>query len=169
MFLSIIVAVADNGVIGRDNDLPWRLPADLKHFRALTMGKPMIMGRKTWDSIGRPLPGRISIVLTRDPEFSADGALVAHDAAEARALAGKAAADLCADEIMVIGGAGIYRLFLPEADRIHLTEVHMDAEGDTVLPDISAEDWGETAREKHEAGEKDPCGYSFVTLERKSS
>ncbi len=168
MILSLIAAVADNGVIGRDNDLPWRLPADLKRFKSLTMGKPMIMGRKTWNSIGRPLPGRASIVVTRDAGFAVEGALVAHDAGQARTLAEQAATELGADEIMVIGGAAIYRLFLPDADRLYLTEIHMDAVGDTHFPDIDRAVWVETARERHAAGPGEDCDCSFVTLNRKT-
>ena len=146
----LVVACADNGVIGRDGALPWRIPADLKRFKALTMGKPMIMGRKTFDSLPGLLPGRRHIVLTRDRRWQADGAEVVHDVAEALAAAGPSAS--------VIGGAEIYRLFLPHADRIELTEVHDRPEGDTTLDPFS-EDWREVARE-------DRDGFSFVTLER---
>jgi dihydrofolate reductase len=166
MTLCLIVAVAENGVIGRDNDLPWRLSGDLKRFKSLTMGKPLIMGRKTYESIGRPLPGRTSIVLTRDDDFSADGVLVAHDQADAMALADKTARVIGAAEIMVIGGAGIYRLFLPDSDRLYLTEVHMASPGDTNFPDIDAQDWTEISRERHEAQPGESCDYSFVVLDR---
>jgi dihydrofolate reductase len=166
MTLCLIVAVAENGVIGRDNDLPWRLSGDLKRFKSLTMGKPMIMGRKTWNSIGRPLPGRTSIVLTRDDDFSAEGVLVAHDQAEATELAEQTAQASGMEEIMVIGGAGIYGLFLPEADRIYLTEVHMASPGDIYFPVIDAEDWTEISRERQGAQPGESCDYSFVVLDR---
>ncbi len=166
MRLCLAVAVAENGVIGRDNDLPWRLSGDLKRFRSLTMGKPLIMGRKTWDSIGRPLPGRTSIVLTRAGDFAPPGALVAHDADEARALAERTARDSGVEEIMVIGGAGIYRLFLPAADRLYLTEVHMAPPGDTYFPEIAAADWTELSRERHPAAPGESCDCSFVVLDR---
>jgi dihydrofolate reductase len=144
-----VIARADNGVIGRDGGLPWRLPEDLKRFKALTMGAPMIMGRKTFESLPKLLPGRRHIVLTRG-EWQADGAEVARTVEEALALVGGPRAS-------VIGGAEIYRLFLPVADRIELTEVHGRPEGDTVMPPFAG--WREAAREDHE-------GYSFVTLVR---
>ncbi len=156
MIVSLVVARADNGVIGRDNALPWRIPADLQHFKRLTMGKPVVMGRRTFESIGRPLPGRENIVLTRDPDWRTEGVTVAAglDIALANDL----------DEVSVIGGAQVYALALPLADRIHLTEVHATPEGDTVLPPFGPE-WRETARVDHPA-DGDTPGYSFVTLER---
>ena len=158
--ITLVVAVAQNGVIGRDNGLVWRLRSDLKRFKALTMGKPMLMGRKTWDSIGRPLPGRRTLVLTRDPAFAAEGAEVVHD------WAGALAAVAGAEELMVVGGAEIYRLALPRADRIHLTEVMGDFAGDTRFPDLDRAAFRETAREAHGPGEHDECAFAFVTLER---
>ncbi|MBO6784027.1 MAG: type 3 dihydrofolate reductase [Alphaproteobacteria bacterium] len=157
--LTLIVAVADNGVIGRDGGLPWRLPGDLAHFKATTMGKPIVMGRKTWESLGRPLPGRDNIVVTRDPAYVADGAAVAADLDAALAAAGDAG------EVMIIGGAEIYALALPRADRIHLTRVHASPEGDTHFPDLDLDRWREVAREDHDADGDSPA-YSFVTLER---
>ncbi|MBO9622146.1 MAG: dihydrofolate reductase [Sphingomonas sp.] len=151
------LARADNGVIGREGRLPWHLPADLKRFKAQTMGKPMVMGRKTFESFPAPLPGRRHIVLTRDRDWQAPGAEVAHTPDEALALAG-------AEEVAVIGGAEIFALFLDRADRIELTEVHADVEGDAVVPDFGAE-WREVAREDH-AAEGDRPAHSFVTLER---
>lgn len=145
------LARADNGVIGVDGRLPWHLPADLKRFKAQTLGRPMIMGRKTFDSFPAPLPGRRHIVLTRDRAWSATGAEVAHDPAAALALAGGDAA--------VIGGAEIFALFTP--DRIELTEVHVEAVGDTRVPDFAG--WREVAREDHPAADGRPA-YSFVTL-----
>jgi len=160
MRLSLIAAVAANGVIGRAGGLPWRIPADLRHFKAVTLGKPVIMGRKTWQSIGRPLPGRRNIVVSRDARFVAEGAEVA--ASLDAALA--AVAD--AEEAMVIGGAAIYAEALPRADRLYLTEVHADVEGDVYFPEFDRAAWRETAREDHPAGGDAPA-FSFVTLERR--
>ena len=157
--ISLIVAVAENGVIGRNGDLPWRIPADLKFFKATTMGKPIVMGRKTWQSIGRPLPGRDNIVITRDRNFAAPGAIVVADFASAVAAAG------AVPEVMVIGGAEIYEAALPHADRIYLTEVHAMPVGDTYLRAFEKTAWREVAREDHEA-DGDIPGFSFVTLER---
>ncbi len=156
----LILARADNGVIGRDGDLPWRLPPDLRHFKALTAGHPMVMGRRTFDSLPGLLPGRRHIVLTRDPDWRGEGAEVAHDPAGAVALAG-------APVVMVIGGAEIYRLFLPLADRIELTEVHVDADGDAAIAYPDPDIWREVAREDHPA-EDDRPGYSFVTFTRRA-
>ena len=154
--ITIIVARADNGVIGRDGKLPWHLPADLKRFKALTMGqdgtgRPMIMGRKTFESLPGLLPGRRHIVLTRGA-WRAEGAEVAHDAASALVLA--------EDEAFVIGGAEVFALFEPHADRWELTEIHQNAVGDTLMPPPDPMKWRETAREDHD-------GHSFVTLERR--
>jgi dihydrofolate reductase len=156
--ISFHLARADNGVIGRDGQLPWRLPADLKRFKAQTMGRPMVMGRKTFESFPAPLPGRRHIILTRDSAWQADGAEVAHSVEEALALAGPDAA--------VVGGAEIYALFLDRADRIELTEVHIDADGDARVPAFDPRDWRETAREDHPAEDGRPA-YSFVTLARR--
>lgn len=153
----LIYARAANGVIGRDGRLPWRLPADLKRFKALTMGKPMIMGRKTFESFPSPLPGRRHIVLTRDAGWQAQGAEVARSVEEAVALAGDG-------EVAVIGGAEINALFLPLARRVELTEIHADYEGDTIMPPLGPE-WHEIAREEHAAQGGTP-GYAFVTLAR---
>ena len=155
--LFLVYARAANGVIGRDGTLPWRLPADLKRFKAMTMGKPMIMGRKTFESFPAPLPGRRHIVLTRDRSWRAEGAEAVHSLDAALALAGDG-------EVAVIGGAEIYALFLSRAHRVELTEVHRDYPGDTTMPPLGPE-WHETAREEHEAqGETPP--YAFVTLIR---
>ena len=149
------LARADNGVIGRDGRLPWHLPADLKRFKAMTMGTPMVMGRKTFESFPSPLPGRRHIVLTRDRGWSAPGAEVVHSPEEALASAGH--------EVAVIGGAEIFALLLGSADRIELTEVHASPAGDAVVPGFAG--WREVAREDHAAEGQRP-GYSFVRLER---
>lgn len=155
MPLTLILARATNGVIGRDGGLPWRLPADLKRFKALTMSRPMIMGRKTFESFPAPLPGRRHIVLTRDPDWRADGAEIAHSVEEALTLAGK--------DAFVIGGAEVFARFEPLADRIELTEVHGDFAGDVSVPPFAG--WRELAREDHAADGERPA-YSFVTLGR---
>lgn len=153
----LIYARAANGIIGRDGTLPWHLPADLRHFKALTLGKPMIMGRKTFESFPSPLPGRRHIVLTRDAAWSAPGAEVVHTVPEALAMAGPG-------EVAVVGGAEIYALFLPLATRVELTEVAMDAEGDTAVPPLGPE-WRAIARAPHPPEGTRP-GYAFVTLVR---
>jgi len=154
--ISFHLARAENGVIGRDGQLPWRLPADLKRFKAQTMGRPMIMGRKTFDSFPALLPGRRHIVLTRDRSWSAPGAEVAHTPDAALALAG--------DDAAVIGGAEVFALFLDRADRIELTEVHCAPEGDACVP--AFEGWREAAREDFAADGERPA-HSFVTLLRR--
>jgi dihydrofolate reductase len=153
--ISFHLARADNGVIGRDGGLPWRLPADLKRFKAMTLGRPMVMGRKTFESFPAPLPGRRHIVLTRDRSWSAAGAEVVHDVDAALALAG--------DDVAVIGGAEVFALFRDRADRIELTEVHCAAEGDVTMPGFDG--WREVAREDFAAEGERPA-YSFVTLVR---
>lgn len=157
--VSLVAAVARNGVIGRDNGLAWHLSSDLKRFKALTMGKPMLMGRRTWDSIGRPLPGRRTLVLTRDRGFSADGAEVVH-AWEAALTAADGA------ELMVVGGAEVYALALPQADRLHLTEVAAEPEGDVQFPVFDRARFRETFREAHPAGPRDEHAFAFVDWER---
>lgn len=166
MEIVLVVAVADNGVIGRGNAIPWRLRTDQQRFKAITMGKPMVMGRKTFESFRRPLPGRTNIVITRDAAYQAAGALVvtsperAHEAARGDALR------RFATEIMVIGGADIYMQWMPHADRIELTEVHAEVEGDTVFkPDLSA--WREIARVRNASGPDDSADFSYVTLRRR--
>jgi dihydrofolate reductase len=163
--LCLVVAMARNRVIGRDGDMPWRISADLRHFKAVTMGKPMIMGRKTFESIGRPLPGRTNIVVTRSDAFRADGIVVAHDMPEARQIAEDIVRDDGATEIMVIGGGEIYAVALPFADRIYLTEVHVDAEGDIAFPAFDRALWRESARVAHPP-EKNGPGFDFVVLDR---
>ncbi len=160
MKISIIVAMAANGVIGRDNGLPWYLPADLKHFKQTTMGKPILMGRKTWESIGRPLPGRTNIVITRDSAYSATGCVVVDSIEAAITAAGEQ------DEVMVIGGAELYRQVLPYTDTIYLTRIHETIDGDTRFPEIPDTEWHQLERVDHEADEKNPHDYSFIRLER---
>jgi len=160
MKISIVVAMAANRVIGRDNQLPWHLPADLKHFRETTMGKPILMGRKTWESIGRPLPGRTSIVITRDEDYEAPGCIVVHSIEAALQAAGEQ------DEVMVIGGAEFYHQVLAHADTIYLTLVHRDFEGDTRFPRLDEAEWEETGRVDCEADESNPYAWSFIRLDR---
>ena len=164
--LAIIVAAAENGVIGRNNGLPWHLPEDLRYFKRVTMGKPIVMGRKTFESIGRPLPGRSNIVISRNAEFSASGVQVVASLDEALALADKIAHMDGAAEVVVIGGAEIYQLAMPLADRLYITEVHASVEGDAMLPPIHWPDWREISRELHAASAGNPFDYSFVVYER---
>lgn len=154
-----VLARARNGVIGRDGGLPWRIPADLKHFKALTQGAPMLMGRKTFESLPGLLPGRRHIVLTRDSAWRAEGAEVVHSAAAAIVAAGSA-------RLSVVGGAEIYALLLPHADRIELTEVDDAPDGDTVVPPFDPAIWREDAREEHAAADGKP-GFTFLTLRRR--
>lgn len=162
----LVLARADNGVIGRGGGLPWRLPRDLARYKRITMGCPMVMGRKTWDSIGRPLPGRESIVVTRDPAYVAPGAHVVPDLAGGLDLARSLAARGGAHGIIIAGGAEIYRAALPLADRIELTEVHMAAAGDTRLDAFPGPGWREIARRDHRADGEETADFSFVTLVR---
>lgn len=164
--LAVIVAVADNGVIGRDNGLPWHLPEDLRYFRRVTMGKPIVMGRKTFESIGRALPGRTNIVISRDRQFAPAGLLVAASLDEALELAGRLADEQGVGEAVVIGGAQIYALALPRADRLYLTRVHASLEGDTVLPPVDWERWAEASCERHAASGDNPYEFSFVVYDR---
>jgi dihydrofolate reductase len=161
------VAAAENGAIGRDNKLLFRLRSDLKRFRALTMGKPMLMGRKTWDSIGKPLPGRETIVLTRDPAFRPEGALVAHSLPEALDLCAARAEAMGAEAIMVVGGAAIYAETLPLAQRLHLTQIHATPEADAFFPDWDRAAFRETLREDHPAGPDDEAAFTFIDYERR--
>lgn len=163
MILTLVVARAANGVIGRAGGLPWHLPADLRHFKRLTVGKPVVMGRRTFESIGKPLPGRQNIVLTRG-NWTAVGVTVVPNLAEAVAAAGLQQAAR-PDEVMIIGGAAVYAEALPSARRVHLTEVHAAPDGDTLLPPFDPAAWRETAREDHPA-EGEASAYSFVTLDR---
>ena len=165
--LALVAAVADNGVIGRDNRLIWRLKTDLRRFRDLTVGKPMIIGRKTHESIGRPLPGRETVVLTRDPHFSAPGIHVAHGWDEALAVAERLAEGIGALEIAVGGGAEIYRLALPQAQFLYLTRVHAEPEGEAVFPPFDRAAFREIRCEPHPRGPDDEHAFTFVDLERR--
>ncbi|MCI0398863.1 MAG: type 3 dihydrofolate reductase [Chloroflexi bacterium] len=167
MRLALIAAMDVNRVIGRDNQIPWRLPADSKRFKALTMGKPLILGRKTYESIGRPLPGRTNIVVTRDREYQAEGCLVVHSVDEALATA--AAYSGADGEVMVGGGAVLYEALLARADRLYLTFIDAVFEGDTCFPAFDAGQWQEVAREAHPPDEKNPYTYTFVTYERRAA
>jgi dihydrofolate reductase len=158
--LSVVVAADERGGIGRGGGLPWHLPEDLKRFKAITMGKPIVMGRRTWDSIGRPLPGRRSIVVSRQAGLAIEGAEVVGSLEQAL----RAASD--APEVCVIGGAELYRLALPRADVVHLTRVHATVEADTFLPALDPSDWEEVSSERHDADERHAHPYSFVTLRR---
>jgi dihydrofolate reductase len=160
MIIALISAMGRNRVIGINNTLPWRLPADLKHFKQITMGKPVLMGRKTYESIGKPLPGRTNIIISRDGDYRVPGCIVAHsiDAALASA-AGH-------EEIMVIGGAALYQQMLPRADRLYLTLIDEDFKGDAWFPEIQPEQWQEQDRVDHEPDAANPYHYSFMTLQR---
>jgi dihydrofolate reductase len=162
--LELVVAVAENDVIGRGNQLPWHLPADLRHFKSLTLGKPVLMGRRTYVSIGKALPGRTNIVLSRSADFSPHDCVVAKTLDEARIAAGAHPA------LMVIGGAEIYRQCLPLASRIHLTLIHTRIQdGDTLFAGWRGAEWDESSRERHEADDRNGYAYSFITLERTGS
>ena len=158
--IEMVVAVAENGIIGKDGDMPWRLPSDLKHFKQVTMGCPIIMGRLTWESIGRPLPGRVNIVISRSALDLPDGVVGVATPEEALVAAGDA------ETVMIIGGGQIYKLFEPQAATIHLTEVHAAPDGDTSFALQNPDDWHEAARERFSAGENDSADYSFITLKR---
>ena len=163
--LAVMAAVADNGVIGNDNALPWHLPEDLRYFKSVTMRKPIIMGRKTFESIGRPLPGRTNIVITRNKAMQCEGVEVVHSLDEALELALGIALSDDADEVVVIGGEQIYRVAIPVADRLYLTEVHANVDGDAVLPDIDWSRWHEVSRADYAAQPPNPYDYSFVCYE----
>ncbi|TAL02972.1 MAG: dihydrofolate reductase [Rhodospirillaceae bacterium] len=163
--IALIVARAENGIIGSGGKLPWHISADLQYFKRLTVGKPIIMGRKTYDSIGRPLPRRTNIVVTGSPGWHADGVQVAADLPTAFALAFEDAHRTGAEEVMVIGGGTLYSQSLPQVRRIYLTEVHRAYDGDAVFDFVPTPPWRETAREDH-AAEGDQPAFSFVTWER---
>ncbi|MGB2241898.1 MAG: dihydrofolate reductase [Porticoccaceae bacterium] len=164
MKVALIVAVSQNNVIGRDNQLPWHLPEDLQYFKSITMGKPILMGRKTYDSIGRPLPGRTNIVITRDPNWTAEGVEVVNSLEAAMTAGAEACNAVESDEIMVIGGAQIYRDCLPMADKLYLTKVDADIQGDAFFPEIDTNQWQKTSEKTPAAVDKHP--YRFLILER---
>jgi dihydrofolate reductase len=161
MIISFVVAMGKNKVIGKNNSLPWNMPADMKHFKDLTMGKPIIMGRKTFESIGKALPNRTNIIITRDPEYKAEDCVVVHSVDQAIGAAGNA------EEVMVIGGSQIYKEFLPKVNRMYLTIVEADFEGDVSFPEYDIKEWKEVAYEEHEKDAENAYDYVFITLERK--
>ena len=163
MTISLIAAMDNNRVIGNKNSLPWHLPADLQHFKKLTVGKPIIMGSNTFTSIGKALPERLNIVLTHDPAFSAEGCKAVYSIDEAIAATGDA------KEIMVIGGATIFTPFLPLANKMYLTIIETSVDGDVYFPQWNPDDWHETSREPHEPDEKNLYHYAFLVLERKAN
>ena len=160
MSLSIIVAMAQNCTIGINNTLPWRIPEELKHFKALTMGHHMIMGRKTFDSIGKPLPGRTTVVVTRDRNLKIDGCIIAHSLQEAIAACSKD------DEIFIVGGAELYVQAIPLTDTLYITEIQQDVEGDAYFPEFDKNAWQETTREQHNQTEPQVLEYHFVIYQR---
>jgi dihydrofolate reductase len=168
MRLAMIAAQSQNRVIGNNNKLPWYLPEDLKYFKRVTLGKPIIMGRKTFESIGRPLPGRTNIIITRNPDWTHDGAgvRVVHGLQQAIELAESLALVNGFEESLVIGGAEIYALALPQADRLYLTQVHAEVQGDAHFPPLDPAQWREMAREDFSAIEPNPYDYSFIVLDR---
>ena len=160
MIISFIAAMGKNRVIGKDNSLPWKLPADMKHFHDLTVGKPIIMGRKTFESIGKPLPNRTNIIITRDQNYKAENCIVVHSIDEAlKASEGN-------EEVMVIGGAQIYKEFLAKANRMYLTFIDAEIDGDTYFPAYKIEEWKEISYEEHERDAENPHDYRFVVLEK---
>ncbi len=161
MIISLIAAMGNNRVIGINNTLPWRLPADLKHFKKITIGKPILMGRKTYESIGKPLPGRTNIIVTHDRDYQAPGCIVTHTVDEALAATANS------EEIMVIGGASFYEQLLPRAQRLYLTLIHEDFAGDAWFPAFDHAEWSEVEHTDCEPDEASPHHYSFVVLERK--
>lgn len=158
--LTLVVAMARGRVIGYGGTMPWHLPDDFKYFKAVTMGKPVVMGRRTWQAIGKPLPGRLNIVVTRERGFAAPGCIVVHSLAEAIAAAG------AAPEIMIIGGAELYRQTLPRACRIHLTLIEADVPGDTWFPELDQAQWREVSRTAHAADARHAWPFSFIVYER---
>jgi len=169
MEIVLLVAVADNGVIGSAGTIPWRLETDQQRLKAMTMGKPVVMGRKTFTSLRRPLPGRTNIVVTRDANFRGPGAVVTTSLADARAVATGDALRRSANEIAVIGGAEIYAQWMPIADRLEITEVHARPEGDTYLAAIELADWKEVARVRNSSSSDDSVDFSYVTYRRRSA
>jgi dihydrofolate reductase len=165
----LVAAVARNGIIGANGGLPWRLSSDLKRFKALTWGKPLVMGRKTFDSIGRALPGRETIVVTRDPTFAPSGVLVVHNLDAALDLAAERADAVGADDIIICGGAEIYAQTIARAHHLFVTEVALDAEGEARFPPINPHEWRETSREIGDRGPRDDADFAFVSYKRIAS
>jgi dihydrofolate reductase len=159
--ISLIAAMARNRIIGKDNDMPWHLPADLAHFKRVTMGKPVIMGRRTYESIGFPLPGRKNVVITRNADYAPEGIVVVDSVEAALSEVSEA------DEVMIIGGGQLYREMLPHADRLYLTLIQADIEGDTEFPDYTVFEWNEIDREVYEADDNNAYDLEFVTLEKR--
>ncbi len=167
MQLVLVAAIADNGVIGQGGGLPWRLKSDMQHFRAVTMGKPLVMGRKTWLSLGRPLPGRTNIVLSRDPGFAAPGVVAAATIEAAFAAARGDALRRGVDQIVVIGGGELYAQTIGCADRLIITRVHLEAAGDATFPAIDPNVWSEAERSEHQPGPQDAAGFTIVSYVRR--
>ncbi len=164
--IAYVVAMDENRVIGRDNDLPWRLPDDMRWFREKTLGKPCIMGRKTYDSLPdrfRPLPGRLNIVVTRNSDYQALGAVVVHSVDEALQAAGDV------EEVIIVGGGDLFRRLMPVVDRLYLTQVHGAVEGDVFFPPVDLSQWHETYRQEHPADERHPLPFTWLILDRKSA
>ena len=161
MIISLISAISENGVIGKDNDLPWHLPADLQHFKKTTTGHTIIMGRKTFESVGKPLPNRVNIVISRQPDYLAKGCIMATSLEKAIDMAPKDE-----DEVFICGGAAVYKQGLQLADRLYITRIHQDVDGDTFFPYLDLAKWKETEREYHEPDEKNRTAYSFITYGR---
>jgi len=160
MIISLIAAMDKNKVIGKNNSLPWNMPEDMKYFRDKTKGKPVIMGRKTYESIGKPMPQRTNIIITKDQDYKVEGCIVVHSIDEALKAAGNV------EEVMVIGGSQIYKEFLPKANRMYLTFIDAEFEGDTYFPEYNIEEWKEISYEEHERDAENPHDYRFVVLER---
>ncbi|UYM13935.1 dihydrofolate reductase [Endozoicomonas euniceicola] len=169
MKIAMIAAVAENNAIGINNKMPWYLPGDLRYFKAVTMGKPIIMGRKTFDSLRKPLPGRTNIVITRDADWYHEGVKVVHSLGDALTLAEDIALINGNDEVMIIGGAQIYKQALDKADRLYLTRVYQSFEGDAFFPEINDSDWIETARQDMQSEDEEPLTFSYLVLDRKAS
>jgi len=167
MKIVLIAAFAQNSVVGINNTLPWHLPEDLKYFKRTTSGKAIIMGRKTYDSIGRPLPNRTNIVITRNSEFKAEGVQVVSNLQAAIDLAKEVNFINGVEEVMIIGGASIYKEALPQAERLYITHVHADVEGDAYFPEVDFSQWKESSRDDYTASEKNPYDYSFVVYDKK--
>jgi len=167
--IAIIVAMAENNVIGHNNNMPWHIPEDLKYFKKITTGHPIIMGRKTFESIGRPLPNRINIVVTNNHNWSADGVIVSHNIDEALRIGAREAEAVGVDELMVIGGAKLYRQVIDKAERLYLTQIHAHIEGDTAFPAFDKSDWFEVSRKEQSTDTGNNHNYSFIVLDRKNA